>query len=82
MYKHMCLEKIKKLYTSSVNAMINCRLKIFMVSTLEIFTDNFPMSFGPLLIFKKCSARNHSIYLLEFWMSKRILMSYKLMLPN
>ena len=60
MYKHICLENIKKLYTYSGKCNDQLQFKAIieasMVSTPEIFTDNSPMSPGPPMIAKKCSS--------------------------
>ena len=61
MYEHICLEKIKTLYTSAIKCDDHLHFKgtfeAEMVSTPKIFTDNSAMSPGPPIIVKKCSAR-------------------------
>ena len=61
MYERICLENIKKLYTSSGKCDDQLQFKEIiqapMVSTTERFTDNSPMSPGPPMIVKKRSAR-------------------------
>ena len=61
MYEHRCLGKTKKLYTYSGKYDDKLQLKAIieasMVSNTERFTDNSPMSPGPPIIVKNCSAR-------------------------
>ena len=61
MHEHICLENIKKLYTSAGKCDGKLQFKSIiespMVSTTDIFTDNSSMSSGPPMIVKNCSAR-------------------------
>ena len=61
MYKHIWQENINKLYTSAgkYNDQLQFKavIEVSMVSTPDIFVDNSPMSPGPPMIVKKCSAR-------------------------
>ena len=60
-YEHRCLGKIEELYTSAGNCNDQLKFKVIielsMVSTPEAFIDKVPISIGPPLIVKKCSAR-------------------------
>ena len=57
LYKHRCLESIKKLYRSTVKYDDQKKYKEVLesskVSTLEIFTENIQMSCGPPATVKK-----------------------------
>ena len=54
MYKHICLESIKKLYTSDGKFEDQLEFKAIieesMVSTTEVFTDNSPISHRPPMV--------------------------------
>ena len=61
MYKHRCLENIKKLYTSVVKYddqhQYKAIIEAALVSTTDIFTDNNPMSPEPSITVRNPSAR-------------------------
>ena len=54
MYEHICMENIKKLYTSSGKCNDQLQFKavieVSIVSTTKIFIDNSKMSPGPHMI--------------------------------
>ena len=60
MYEYRCLDNIKKLYTPADKCDDQIQFKLIleasMVSTPDIFTNDSPMSPGPPMIVKKCSA--------------------------
>ena len=71
MYKHRCLENIKKLYRTTGKCddqqQYKAILETAIVSTPEEFTDNSPMSPSQSVTVKKPSARKP---LRQFWQYK------------
>ena len=79
MFKHICIENNKKLYTSAGKyddqLQFKAIIKVSIVSNLERFIDNSAMSPGSPTIVNIAVQENHSVYLSKFWMAKRKMMS-------
>ena len=60
LYKHICLEIIKRIYTYDGKCDYQHQYKQIIESTMvynpEVFTDNSPMSYGPSVPVKQPSA--------------------------
>ena len=85
-YEHICLENIKKLYKYSGKCdnqqQYKAIIETAMVSTTEEFTDNSLMLPGSSVTVKIPVQKNHSVYVLQYLMSKRKLLSFGSVMLN